>query len=435
MSNFTNSPLVKYTKLSPNHSGLRKQPIDTITIHCVVGHCSLETLGNIFAPVSRQASSNYGVDDNGNVGMYCEEKNRSWCTSSSANDQRAVTIEVASDTKHPYAITDGALQGTIRLCADICRRNGIPKLIWKNDKSLIGKPDQQNMTVHRWFDAKACPGDYIFNKLGYIADEVNKLLNVDQPVQTDYPKPKSITGDKVIWDFFTAKGLNAFAVAGLMGNLFAESGLRSNNLQNTFENKLGLSDVQYTDQVDSGAYTNFVRDSAGYGLAQWTFWSRKEALLKHCNAAKASIGDLQTQLDFLWTELQGFTKTMSVLKTAKSVQEASNIVLTDFERPANMSDAVKKQRVTYGQKYFDTYGGKTPAPVPTPSGFVPYLVKVTASIVNYRKGPGTNNPIVGQVKRNEVYTIVGEADGPGASKWGKLKSGAGWVSLDFCQRK
>ena len=110
-------------------------------------------------------------------------------------------------------------------------------------------------------------------------------------------------------------------------------------------------------------------------------------------------------------------------------------MLTDFERPANMSDAVKKQRATYGQKYLDTYNNKTPAPVPTPSGFVPYLVKVTASIVNYRKGPGTNNPIVGQVKRNEVYTIVGEADGPGASKWGKLKSGAGWLSLDFCQRK
>lgn len=287
------------------------------------------------------------------------------------------------------------------------------------------------MTVHRWFAAKDCPGDYIFSKLGYIADEVNKLLNADQPVQTNYPKPKSITGDKVIWDFFTAKDLNAFAIAGLMGNLFAESGLRSNNLQNTSENKFGLSDVQYTDQVDSGAYTNFVHDSVGYGLAQWTFWSRKEALLKYCNAAKSSIGDLQTQLDFLWTELQGFKKTMSVLKTATSIQEASDIVLTDFERPANMSDSVKKQRVSYGQKYYNTYAGKIPAP----SEFVPYLAKVTAPIVNYRKGPGTNYAIVGQVKCNEVYTIVGEADGPGSSKWGKLKSGAGWLSLDFCQRK
>ncbi|MGL5254512.1 MAG: peptidoglycan recognition protein family protein, partial [Brevinema sp.] len=175
MSNFTNSPLVTYTKLSPNHSGQRKQPIDTITIHCVVGHCSLQTLGNVFAQTSRQASCNYGVDDDGNVGMYCEEKNRSWCTSSSANDQRAITIEVASDTVAPYKITDGAMQGLIKLCADICKRNNIKELIWKGDESLIGQPAKQNMTVHRWFANKSCPGDYIYGKLGYIAEEVNKI--------------------------------------------------------------------------------------------------------------------------------------------------------------------------------------------------------------------------------------------------------------------
>lgn len=429
MPNYTNSPLVKYTKLSPNNSGLRKQAIDTITIHCVVGHCSLETLGNIFAPTSRKASSNYGVDDNGNVGMYCEEKNRSWCTSSSANDNRAVTIEVASDATHPYAITDGAMKGTIRLCADICKRNGIKKLIWKADKSLIGKPDQQNITVHRWFANMSCPGDYIYNKLGYIADEVNKILD-----SANYPKPKSISGEKVIWDFFTKKGLNAFAVSGIMGNLFAESGLISNNLQNTSEIKLKLTDAQYTEQVDSGKYNNFVRDSAGYGLAQWTYWSRKQALLEHCQNAKASIGDLETQLNFLWKELQGYTKVMTVLKTAKTVKEASDIFLLDFERPANPSNSVKTQRVNYGQKYYDKYASKSEVPTST-VGFTPYLVKITASVLNYRKGPGTNNSVAGQVKRNEVYTIVGEADGIGASKWGKLKSGAGWISLDYCQRK
>ena len=107
----SNSPLVKYTKLSPNHSGQRQHKIDTITPHCVVGHLSLETLGNVFSSSSRQASSNYGIDDNGKVGMYVEEKNRSWCTSSKSNDNRAVTIEIASDAKHPYRITDKALQG------------------------------------------------------------------------------------------------------------------------------------------------------------------------------------------------------------------------------------------------------------------------------------------------------------------------------------
>lgn len=176
MSNFTNSPLVKYTKLSPNNSGLRKHSIDTITIHCLVGHCSLETIGEIFAPTSRQASCNYAIDDAGNVGMYCEEENRSWCTSSSANDNRAITIEVASDKTTPYRITSTALNSLIKLCADICERNNIKQLLWKGDKALIGQVNKQNMTVHRWFKNKACPGDYLYGKYGYIAAEVNKIL-------------------------------------------------------------------------------------------------------------------------------------------------------------------------------------------------------------------------------------------------------------------
>ena len=103
---YTNSPLVSYTKLSPNHSGQRTHSIDRITPHCVVGQCSVETLGNIFLPTSRQASSNYGIGVDGRVGMYVEEKNRSWCSSSAANDQRAITIECASDNTEPYAFKD-----------------------------------------------------------------------------------------------------------------------------------------------------------------------------------------------------------------------------------------------------------------------------------------------------------------------------------------
>ena len=172
----SNSPLVNYTKISPNKTSPRKQPIDTITIHCVVGQCTVGTLGNVFAPATRQASSNYGVGYDGRIGMYCEEKDRSWCTSSSANDNRAITIEVASDTTHPYAVTDKALAALIELCADICKRNGIKRLLWKGDKNLIGQPDKQNMTVHRWFANKSCPGDYLYERHGYIADEVNKRL-------------------------------------------------------------------------------------------------------------------------------------------------------------------------------------------------------------------------------------------------------------------
>ncbi len=173
---YTNSPLVSYTKISPNRTKNRNHAIDTITIHCVVGQCSVESLGNVFAPVSRQASSNYGIGYDGRIGMYCEEKDRSWCSSNSANDHRAVTIEVASDTEPPYAVTDKAYRALIDLCVDICKRNGIKKLLWKADKSLIGQVSKQNMTVHRWFANKACPGDYLYERHGAIAEEVNRRL-------------------------------------------------------------------------------------------------------------------------------------------------------------------------------------------------------------------------------------------------------------------
>lgn len=261
---YTNSPLVHYVKLSPNHSGLRKHKIDTISIHCVVGHLSLQTLGNVFYSAARGASSNYGIDDAGRIAMFVEEKNRSWCTSSNSNDQRAITIEVASDTFTPYKITDGAMQGLIQLCADICKRNGIPKLLWRGDKSLIGRVDLQNLTVHRWFAAKACPGDFIYDRLGFIAQEVNKILN-------------NVTS-----------------------------------------------------------------------------------------------------------------------------------------KPTPIPTVV--------------------VPKPPTSPFVPYIVRINTTVLNYRKGPGTNFAVVGSVKKNQAFTIVAEAVGPGASKWGKLKSGAGWVSLDYCKK-
>lgn len=183
---YTNSPLVSYTKLSPNHSGLRNHAIDTITIHCVVGQCSVETLGNIFAPTSRQASSNYGIGKDGRVGMYVEEKNRSWCTSSSANDNRAITIEVASDTTHPYAVSDKAFAALIDLVTDICKRNGIEKLVWSTNKNdRVNHLNGCNMTVHRDYANKSCPGQYLYDRHGEIAAEVNKRLSVDEAPAAD----------------------------------------------------------------------------------------------------------------------------------------------------------------------------------------------------------------------------------------------------------
>ena len=180
---FTNSPLVSYTKISPNRTKNRNHEIDTITIHCVVGQCSVQTLGAIFAYPSKEASSNYGIGYDGKIGMYCEEKDRSWCSSSASNDHRAVTIEVASDTSAPYKVNAKAYASLIDLCTDICKRNNIKKLLWKADKSLIGQVDKQNMTVHQWFANKSCPGEYLFNLHGQIAKEVNARLGVNVEVK------------------------------------------------------------------------------------------------------------------------------------------------------------------------------------------------------------------------------------------------------------
>lgn len=156
----------------------------------------------------------------------------------------------------------------------------------------------------------------------------------------------ALTGNSIeekIYNFLYGRIKNAFGVSGLMGNLYAESGLVPTNLQNSFEKKLGYTDDTYTTSVDNGDYTNFVHDSAGYGLAQWTYWSRKENLLFFVRSRNQSIGDLESQLEFLYQELStGYKAVLTKLKAAKSVREASDIVLTQYERPADQSESVKK---------------------------------------------------------------------------------------------
>lgn len=176
-NNMSNSSLVNYTKISPNRTSPRTHAIDTITIHCVVGQVTVESLGNIFAPTSKQASSNYGIGKDGKIGMYVEEKDRSWCSSNAANDHRAVTIEVASDTTEPYAVTSAAYNALLDLVTDICKRNGIKKLVWSTNKSdRVNHKNGCNMTVHRDYANKSCPGTYLYERHGEIAAEVNRRL-------------------------------------------------------------------------------------------------------------------------------------------------------------------------------------------------------------------------------------------------------------------
>jgi len=190
-SAMSNSKLISCTLISPNKNSPRNHKIDTITIHCVVGQCSAERIGEIFKPTSRQASSNYGIGYDGRIGLYVDEADRSWCSSSAANDNRAITIEVASDTKHPYAVNDKAYAALLDLVEDICRRNGIKKLVWSTSKDdRVNHKNGCNMTVHRDYANKSCPGDYLYNRHGEIAAEVNRRLGVPAVEQKPEQKPQ-----------------------------------------------------------------------------------------------------------------------------------------------------------------------------------------------------------------------------------------------------
>lgn len=187
----SNSKLVDCVVKSPNHSGRRTHSIDRITPHCVVGQLQAEVIGACFAPVARRASCNYGIGTDGRVVLCVDECNRSWCTSSNANDQRAITIECASDLKDPYAFNDTVYNKLIDLCVDICQRNGKKKVLWFANPTIAlnykPKEDELLLTVHRWFDKyKSCPGDWMFNRMGDLANKINKKLgnNFVQP-----PKP------------------------------------------------------------------------------------------------------------------------------------------------------------------------------------------------------------------------------------------------------
>ena len=332
---YTNSSLVSYTKLSPHHSGLRNHTIDTITIHCMAGNLSVETCGNIF--MNAKASSNYGIGSDGRIALYVEEKNRSWCTSSSSNDNRAVTIEVANDGGAPdWHVSNKAMDSLIKLCADICKRNNIKELKWQGDKSLIGQVDKQNMTVHRWFSAKACPGEYLYNKQGYIASEVNKLLGAAggpvAPTQPASPTPSSL-------------------VAALPTNILLKKGSSGSNvkiLQADLNKILGTNIA--TDGVFGGATENTV-----------ITFQKKYGLGVDGKAGKHTITKIN--------ELIG----------AKSSTE--------------------------------------------------FRVQVTTGALNVRSGPSAGYKVTTVIRDKGIYTIVEQS-----GSWGRLKSGAGWICLDYTKR-
>ena len=237
-------------------------------------------------------------------------------------------------------------------------------------------------------------------------------------------------GEKAIWDALMGFIGNAYGAAGLIGNLYAESALNPKNLQNNGNQALGMTDDEFTAAMDAGAYGNFVRDGYGYGLAQWTYHSRKAALLAYAQERGVSIGDLSMQLGFLCVELEGYTSVLKTLKSAKSVREASDVVLKQYERPADQGTAVQEKRAAYGQKYFDKYAGKQSAPAKTETDDgVPFKVKVSIPDLNIRKGPGLEYARTGHFTGKGEFVIDAVC-----GDWGRLKSGAGWISLAYSTR-
>ena len=315
---YTNSSMVVYTKLSPNNSGQRTHSIDRITPHCVVGQCTAEGLGDWFAKTSTQASSNYGIGKDGRVGMYVEEKNRSWCSSSNANDQRAITIECASDTTEPYAFKDVVYQTLIKLCVDICKRNGKNKLLWLGDKdktlSYEPKSGEMILTVHRWFANKSCPGNWMYARMGDLAEKVTAALGGD---------------------------------------------------------------------ADSATNTQTTQTSVLYRVRK------------------------------TWADSKSQKGAFKILENAKKCADANP-----------------------GYSVFDVNGVNiyTTNTTSDTTAAVPFLVKVSISDLNIRKGPGTDYDRT-QFIPVGVYTIVEVKSGKGSTVgWGRLKSGAGWISLDYCTR-
>lgn len=235
----SNSSLVNCTVKSPNHSGKRTHKIDRITPHCVVGQLSAESIGGCFTSTSRQASCNYGIGKDGRVCLIVDEANRSWCSSSGANDQRAITIECASDTTAPYVMNSAVYESLVDLCVDICKRNGITKLLWLGSKeaTLVYEPkaNEAVLTAHRWFADKSCPGDWLYSRYGDLANRVNARLGSSEPA----PQPS----DKVLYRVQTGAFKNKGSADALAAKVRAAG----------FETYVTIVDGLYKVQV--GAYS------------------------------------------------------------------------------------------------------------------------------------------------------------------------------------
>lgn len=333
-----------------------------------------------------------------------------------------------SNVEEARAAVRRTYESAVQLFAELCERFRLDPLadgviLSHEEGHKRGIANNHGDPVHLWNQLN----------MGYTMDGFRKAVKAAMGSAAVPAEPAAVDNAAVIWNFLKSKGLNDYAVAGIMGNLEKESGLDPCNLQNSYNKKLNISDADYTAVVDAGAYPDFVTDKAGYGLVQWTYWSRKKALLDYAKAAGTSIGDLNMQLAFMWQELQGYKAVMTVLNSAASVREASDIVLHKYEQPGDQSVAVEEKRAASGQTFFDRFTGSSVSPFP----IVPFLVRVVIPDLNIRTSPGSadNSNLSGKYTDIGTFTIV-ETSG----SWGLLKSYRekrnGWIYLgnpDYCE--
>ena len=420
-NSMSNSSLVNYTKLSPNHSGKRTHSIDRITPHCVVGQCSVETLGTIFAPTSKQASCNYGIGVDGRVGMYVEEKNRSWCSSSNENDQRAVTIECASDTYAPYAFKDVVYQKLITLCVDICKRNGKKKLLWLGDKdktlNYSPKSDEMVLTVHRWFANKSCPGDWMYARMGDLASKVTAQLGGSTAQPSAPSTPSTPAAGLDIGTVVNFAGGKHYTSANAASGSAAKAGpAKITAVSANAKHPYHVIHTDATSNVYGWVDANAISVAGG---------SAAQPSAPSTPSTPAAGLDIGTVVNFA-----GGKHYTSANAASGSAAKAGPAKIT-----AVSANAKHPYHVIHTDATSNVYGWVDANAISVAGGSadVNYLVRITATDLNIRSGPGTGYARKGFIKPG-VYTIVEESTGAGASKWGKLKSGAGWISLDYCTK-
>lgn len=490
---YTNSSMVAYTKLSPNHSGQRTHAIDRITPHCVVGQCTAEGLGDWFARTSTQASSNYGIDKDGRVGLYVEEKNRSWCSSSNANDQRAITIECASDTTEPYAFRDVVYQKLITLCVDICKRNGKTKLIWFGDKdktlNYTPKSGEMILTVHRWFANKSCPGNWMYARMGDLAAKVTAQLggsgtdSKGSTTTTQGTQATAFSGKseadvvKSVGALFTADQKKSGILASVsMAQFILESGYGKSELAQKANNVFGMKKSlsgntwsgsswdgksvytkQTKEQNADGSYVTITADFRKYKCVEDSISDHSAYLLGAKNGSKLRYDGLKGCTDYKKAAQiikdGGYATSLTYVDNLCSIIERWNLTQYDakgtdtavqwyrvrktwadsksqigaFKVLANAKECADQNP---GYSVFDVNGVNIYTPKTTSS--MPFLVRVSISDLNIRKGPGTDYAKTGKYTGKGVFTIVEVKSGKGSDEgWGRLKSGAGWISLDY----